>query len=124
MTTLLRVKTAIEAFVKAGDNRDITVLENILHAGFQNIQDGFFDENGIFVLSKSDYIELIRTKKFGGSPRSIAYNSIEQTGNIATVQVKLESQYLIFHSLIVCVQENEHWKIINNIPTITMKNKS
>ncbi|MFC3199475.1 nuclear transport factor 2 family protein [Parapedobacter deserti] len=116
-----QIKTAIEAFVKAGDNRDTAILENILHARFQNIQDGYFDENGIFVFSKSDYIELIRTKKFGGSPRSIAYNSIEQTGNIATVQVKLESQNLIFHSLIVCVHDNRNWKIINNIPTIEVK---
>jgi hypothetical protein len=116
-----QVKTAIEAFIKAGDNRDIDILEHILHSGFQNIQDGFFEENGIFVFSKSDYIELIRTKKFGGSPRSITYNSIEQTGNIAIEQVKLESQYLIFHSLIVCVQDDRQWKIINNTPTIEMK---
>lgn len=116
-----QVKTAIETFVKAGDNRDISTMENILHSAFQNIQDGFFDENGIFVFSKSDYIELIRTKKFGGSSRTIVYNSIEQTGNIATVQVKLESQYLIFHSWIVCVQDHGHWKIINNIPTIEVK---
>lgn len=118
---MTQVKTAIEVFVKAGDNSDITTLEDILHSNFQNIQDGFFNENGIFVFSKSDYIELIRTKKFGGSSRSITYNSLEQTGNIATVQVKLESQYLIFHSLIVCVQDQGQWKIINNIPTIDVK---
>ncbi|PRD57146.1 nuclear transport factor 2 family protein [Sphingobacterium gobiense] len=116
-----QIKKAIEAFVQAGDNRDIAVLENILHSDFQNIQDGFFDEKGIFVFSKSDYIELIRTKKFGGSPRSITYHSIEQTGNIATVQVKLESPYLIFQSLIVCVQDHGDWKIINNLPTIEVK---
>ncbi|NGM66876.1 nuclear transport factor 2 family protein [Sphingobacterium sp. SGR-19] len=113
-----QVKTAIAAFVKAGDNRDTAVLEQILHSDFQNIQDGFFDEEGIFVFSKADYIELIRREKFGGSPRSIDFHSIQQTGNIAAVQVKLESQYLIFYSLIVCVHDNGHWKIINNTPTI------
>ncbi|PRD48467.1 nuclear transport factor 2 family protein [Sphingobacterium haloxyli] len=116
-----QVETAIEAFVKAGDKQDIVVLEDILHPDFQNIQDGFFGENGIFVISKLDYIELIRTKKFGGSSRSITYHSIEQTGNMANARVKLESQYLIFHSLIVCVQDHGHWKIINNLPTIEVK---
>lgn len=116
-----QIKTAVEAFVKAGDNRDTSVLENILHTDFQNIQDGFFEEKGIFVFSKSDYIELIRTEKFGGSPRSIDYNAIEQIGSIAIVRVKLESRYLIFHSLIVCVHENGHWKIINNTPTVEIK---
>jgi hypothetical protein len=112
---------AIEEFVRAGDNRDIRALENILHANFQNIQDGFFDKDGVFVFSKTDYIELIRTKKFGGSPRIIDYHSIKQIGNIITVQVKLESQFLIFQSLIVCVYIDGQCQIINNIPTIEVK---
>lgn len=119
-----QVKTAIETFVKAGDDRDTAVLEHILHSRFQNIQDGFFDEDGIFIFSKEDYIELIRKNKFGGSPRSIDYHSMEQTGNIAIVQVELESPYLIFHSLIVCVYDNGYWKIINNTPVISVKNLS
>lgn len=116
-----QIKTAIEAFVKAGDNHDTAVLGNVLHSGFQNIQDGFFDEGGIFVFSKEDYIELIRTGKFGGNPRSIDYHSIEQSGNIAIAQVRLESQYLIFHSLILCVCDKGHWKIISNTPRINAK---
>jgi len=116
-----QAEKAIEAFVKAGDNRDIAALESILHPGFQNIQDGGFDEKGIFVCSKSDYIELIRTKRFGGSPRSLVINSIEQSDNMAIAQVTLESQLLIFHSLIICVRDDGHWKIINNTPAIEIK---
>ncbi|WP_290792135.1 nuclear transport factor 2 family protein [Flavihumibacter sp. UBA7668] len=116
-----QVKTAVEAFVKAGDNRNTAVLEDILHSDFQNIQDGFFDKTGIFVFSKKDYIDLIRTEKFGGSPRSIEYHSVKQAGNLAIVQVTLESLYLIFHSLIVCVLINGHWKIITNTPAIEVK---
>ncbi len=112
---------AIEAFVKAGDNRDVAALESILHPGFQNIQDGFFDEKGIYVFSKSDYIELIRTKRFGGSPRSLIINSIEQSDNMAIAQATLESEYLIFHSFIICIRDNGDWKIINNTPTIKVK---
>lgn len=111
----------IEAFVKAGDNRDEEALERILHQGFQNIQDGFFDEKGIFVFSKSDYIELIRTKRFGGSPRSLLIDSIKQSDNIVVAHATLESEFLIFYSLIICIRDNGHWKIINNTPTIEAK---
>lgn len=111
----------IEAFVNAGDNRDVAALDSMLHPTFQNIQDGFFDEKGIFVFSKSDYIELIRTKRFGGSPRSLVINSLEQSDNMAIAQVTLESEYLIFHSLIICVRDDGHWKIINNTPAIEVK---
>lgn len=116
-----QAEKAIEAFVKAGDNRDVAALESILHPGFQNIQDGFFDEKGIYVFSKSDYIELIRTKRFGGSPRSLIINSIEQSDNMAIAQATMESEYLIFHSLIICIRDNGDWKIINNTPTIKVK---
>jgi hypothetical protein len=116
-----QAEKAIEAFVKAGDNRDVAALKSILHPGFQNIQDGFFDEKGIFIFSKPDYIELIRTKRFGGSPRSLVINSIKQSDNMAIAHATLESEYLIFHSLIICVRENGHWKIINNTPKIVAK---
>jgi hypothetical protein len=116
-----QAEKAIAAFVKAGDNRDVAALESILHPRFQNIQDGFFDEKGIFVFSKSDYIELIRTKRFGGSPRSLVINSIKQSDNMAIAQVTLESEYLIFHSFIICVRDNRNWKIINNTPMIAAK---
>ncbi|MBD1422943.1 nuclear transport factor 2 family protein [Sphingobacterium chuzhouense] len=116
-----QAEKVIEAFVKAGDNRDVAALESILHHGFQNIQDGFFDERGIFVFSKSDYIELIRTKRFGGSPRRLIINNIKQSDNMAIARVILESQFLIFHSLIICIRDNGHWKIINNTPTIEVK---
>ena len=116
-----QAEKTIEAFVKAGDNRDVAALESILHPGFQNIQDGFFEEKGIFVFSKSDYIELIRTKRFGGSPRSLVINSIKQSDNMAIVQATLESQFLIFHSLIICIRDNGHWKVVNNTPRIVAK---
>lgn len=116
-----QAEKAIEAFVKAGDNRDVAALESIIHHDFQNIQDGFFDEKGIFVFSKSDYIELIRTKRFGGSPRSLVINSMKQSDHMAIAHVNLESEYLIFHSLIICVQDKGQWKIINNTPTIELK---
>jgi len=116
-----QAEKAIEAFVKAGDNRDVAALHSILHPGFQNIQDGFFDERGIFVFSKSDYIELILTKQFGGSPRSWVINNIKQSDNMAIAQVTLESPFLIFHSLIICIRDNGYWKIINNTPNIKVK---
>lgn len=119
-----QIKKAIETFVKAGDDRNTEMLEDILHADFQNIQDGFFDKEGIFIFSKNDYIELIRERKFGGSPRSISFQSIKQTGNITIVKVTLESQYLIFNSLIMCVKSNGHWKIINNTPFIIPKKEN
>ncbi|KAB7530216.1 hypothetical protein F8C76_01525 [Flagellimonas olearia] len=117
-----QIKKTIETFVKGGDNNDITLLDQILHPNYQNIQDGFFERQGIYVFSKEQYIDLVRTKKFGGLPRTIKYGDIHQMGNIAIAKIVLESDQLKFDSTIVCVFENEQWQVISNIPKIDMTN--
>ncbi len=116
-----QIKTAIEAFVIGGDKNDVTLLENILHTNFQNIQDGYFAEKGIYVFSKSEYIELVGNKTFGGNARSIHIVSLEKLDNIAIAKVELESQYLKFVSTITCVCNDDKWQVINNIPKIEVK---
>jgi hypothetical protein len=113
-----QIQQAIESFLKAGDNSDIILMEEILHKDYQNIQDGFFDQQGIFIISKEQYIDHIRTKTFGGKPRIISFESVEQKGNIAIAQLTLETDIIRFKSTIICVQENEEWKVITNIPVI------
>jgi hypothetical protein len=116
-----KIKSAIENFIKGGDNNDVMLLEKTLHPSFQNIQDGFFDQKGIYIFNKEDYIDLVKTKKFGGNPRSIDFVSIEQMGNIGIAKVALESQYLKFFSMITCVCKNSQWQIIHNTPKIEVK---
>lgn len=112
------IKQAIETFIKGGDNNDTQLLAEILHKDYQNIQDGFFEKPGIFIISKEEYIKLVGDKVFGGKPRKITYHFIEQKGSIAYAQVTLESSVLQFSSLITCVQEDGKWKVITNIPSI------
>ncbi|MGE8555420.1 MAG: nuclear transport factor 2 family protein [Chryseobacterium jejuense] len=116
-----QIKQAIEQFIKGGDNSDTALLQEILHENYQNIQDSFFDKTGIFIIPKQEYIGLVRDKIFGGKPRQITYHSLEQKNNIAYAQVSLESSTLRFSSLITCVNENEKWQVITNIPSIETK---
>jgi len=115
------IRQAIENFIKGGDTNDTALLEQVLHQDYQNIQDGFFDQPGIFVISKEEYIRLVRDKVFGGKPRTVIYHSLKQKNNIAYAQVSLESPVLRFSSLITCVLEHGEWQIISNIPTIEQK---
>ncbi|MDQ0065180.1 nuclear transport factor 2 family protein [Chryseobacterium lathyri] len=115
------IRQAIETFIKGGDTGDISLLEQALHQNYQNIQDGFFDQPGIFIISKEEYIQLVHDKIFGGKPRTILYHSLKQKNNIAYAQVSLESSALRFSSLITCVRENGEWKVITNVPLIEQK---
>ncbi|HOY12109.1 MAG TPA: nuclear transport factor 2 family protein [Saprospiraceae bacterium] len=108
------IKSALQSFILGGDNTDIALLEKVIHPQFQNIQDGFFGKKGIYVFDKTDYINLVRNKTFGGKPRTINFISIEEQENIAIAKLELESLDLKFCSTIICVCEDGHWQIINN----------
>lgn len=116
-----QIKQTIEAFVKGGDTNDKELLDKVVHPAYQNIQDGFFKEKGVYVISKTEYLDLVDKKTFGGSPRTIHYESLEQMGNIAIAKVVLESKYLKFFSTIVSVFESDRWLVISNIPIVEIK---
>lgn len=124
MTTMncsIAIIQAIHTFVNAADTRNTSVLAAVMHDAYQNIQDGFFEQKGIFIFSKTRYIELIETKRFGGSPRTIKIESIDERGNIAIAKVILESELLCFSSNITLVNENSEWKVLYNVPSIRKK---
>ncbi|KMQ61348.1 hypothetical protein ACM46_15040 [Chryseobacterium angstadtii] len=115
------IKQTIEKFIKGGDNSDPKALEEVLHPRYQNIQDGFFGNEGIFIISKEQYIKYVQEKTFGGKSRSIMYKSLSIKGNIAHAEVELESSALSFSSLIICVKEHGEWLVMTNIPSIIVK---
>ncbi len=121
MTTLEQVKETVADFVRGGDTNDTALLERVLHSNFQNVQDGFFEEKGVFVFSKEDYKNLVKTKRFGGVPRTIEFVAVNISGNIAHVNVRLESKYLAFNSVLLLGNDGKRWTIMHNIPTIEKK---
>ena len=121
MTTEEQVQSAARDFIQAGDSNDVNLLEKVLHPQFQNVQDGFFEKQGVFIFSKEDYKHLVETKRFGGVERTIEFGPAEISGKIAEVKVKLESKTLVFHSTLVLCNENDRWTVIHNIPKIKQK---
>ncbi len=121
MTTQEQVKKTVGDFVRAGDTNDITLLDRVLHTHFQNVQDGFFEENGVFIFSKEDYKTLVKTKRFGGAARKIEFGQIDISGRIAQVKVRLESDFLVFNSILLLGYVDDRWTIIHNIPKIEKK---
>jgi hypothetical protein len=121
MDKLSDIRKVIADFIHAGDTNDTELLTRVLHPDYQNIQDGFFEEKGIFVFKKDKYAELVGSKRFGGSPRSITFEFIEDLGNLAIAKLRLESEFLVFSSYITAVFEQNTWLIINNTPTVIKK---
>lgn len=114
-----KIVTQVTKFIKGGDNSDTDMLKLVLHDDFTNVQNGFFDQVGVFIINKAKYLSLISDKIFGGIPREMEIVSIDIAGNIAMVKANLRSEKLIFVSFISLIMENnEEWKIIGNFPYV------
>lgn len=119
-----KINQAIIDFVKGGDNRDIELLEKVLHKDFRVTNNGFMGTSGITIIDKTDYLSKIKSGVFGGLPRKMKIEEIDQSGIIASVKLRIESSendFISYNSLVL--DTDNEWKIINNLAVVNPKNK-
>ncbi len=116
------IEQAIINFVKGGDNSDVALLDNVLHKDFRVTNNGFMGIPGVTIIGKEKYLQNIRDGIFGGLPRKIKIESIEQSCTIALVKLRLESSenYFVSYNSLVLDTDNE-WRIVNNLAVVEAK---
>jgi hypothetical protein len=122
MTTRRKIEQAITNFVKGGDNSDIDMLDKVLHNDFRVTNNGFMGTSGVTIIDKEKYLSNIRDGIFGGLPRKMTIESIEDCQTIAMVKLRLESSenYFVSYNSLVLDIDNE-WKLINNLAVVEAK---
>ena len=122
MTTREKIEQAVTHFVKGGDNRDVALLANVLHDEFRVASNGFMGTPGVTMIDKQQYLANIREGIFGGLPRIMNIESIDESGTIASVKLRLESaenQFVSYNSLVLDV--DNQWKLIYNLAVVESK---
>ncbi len=117
-----KIKQVITDFVKGGDNNDIQLLDKVLHKDFRVTNNGFMGTAGITIIDKKEYITKIKSGVFGGLPRTMKIEKIDQTGIIASVKLRIEStenDFISYNSLVL--DADNQWKIINNLAVVKAK---
>jgi hypothetical protein len=118
-----KIKQAITDFVKAGDNSDVQLLDNVLHKDFRVTNNGFMGTPGVAIIDKNEYLNNIKSGVFGGLPRKMQIEQLDQSGKIASVKLRIESaenDFLSYNSLVL--DTDGQWKIINNLAVVNPKN--
>lgn len=75
--------------------------------------------SGITIVDKKEYLDKIKNGIFGGLPRKIKIDKLDQSGVIASVKLRMESSennFISYNSLVLDI-DNE-WKIINNLAVV------
>lgn len=125
MTIRKEIELVITAFVKAGDNSDVNMLEVVLHDDFRVISSEFMGKPCVAIIDKKQYINNIKKGVFGGKPRKMKIEKIDFFETIATVKLCLESaenSFVSYNSLILDV--DDRWKLIHNIAVVKAKNEN
>ena len=115
MTKREKIEQAVSDFVKGGDNSDGVLLDNVLHNDFRVASNGFMGTPGVTIIDKQTYLANIKAGIFGGLPRTMKIESVDESDTIALVKLRLESaenHFVSYNSLVLDV-DNE-WKLIDN----------
>lgn len=122
MTTREKIEHAIIGFVRGGDNSDTVLLDKVLHKDFRVTNNGFMGTTGVTLIDKQKYLSNIREGVFGGLPRNMTIEQIDDCGTIAMVKLRLESSenHFVSYNSLVLDSDNE-WKLINNLAVVEAK---
>ncbi len=117
-----KIRQTITDFVKGGDHSDTLLLDEVLHDDFRITNNGFMGTKGVTVIDKQKYLANIREGIFGGVPRKMEIEYIEDCDTIAMVKIRLESaeNYFVSYNSLVLDTDNK-WKIINNLAIVESK---
>jgi hypothetical protein len=122
MTQREKINQAITHFVKGGDTSDVQLLDKVLHTDFRVTNNGFMGIPGITIIDKQKYLSNIKEGVFGGLPRKMIVESIDESDSIAMVKLRLESAenyFVSYNSLIL--DTDDEWKLINNLAVVEAK---
>lgn len=117
-----KIKQVIIDFVKGGDNSDVQLLDKVLHKDFRVTNNGFMGTSGVAIIDKKEYLDNIKSGVFGGLPRKMEIEQLDQIGKIASVKLRIESaenDFISYNSLVLDM--DNHWKIINNLAVVKAK---
>ncbi len=117
-----RIIQAITNFVKGGDTSNVELLDKVLHSDFTVSSSKFMGKPGVMIMDKQKYLSNIREGVFGGLPRKMIIESVDQNDSIALVKLRLESaeNYFVSYNSLVLDMDNE-WKLIHNLAVVEAK---
>jgi hypothetical protein len=76
--------------------------------------------SAINVITKNQYLDLMREGKLGGDNRILDIQSVEIIGKNASAKVKLTGKALTFESFYHLIQNSEdHWQLLEDLPFTT-----
>ncbi len=114
------IKEVIEIFVKAGEQRNIEMYNDVLHQDFRVIANRYPTPDKLSIIDSASYKALIAKKVIGGAKYEVVYKSIDIAKHSATVRAELKTEkggQLVTFLLVQNAEDK--WQIITDMVTQT-----
>lgn len=112
------IKNIIETFVKAGEERNLAMYNDILHENFRVIANRYPTPDKTSIITAEDYKALITKEIIGGTKYEVIFNSIDIAEHSATVRAELKAEKGGQSVTFLLVQNPENkWLIITDMAT-------
>lgn len=116
-----KIETLITAYAKALDHQDAATAETFLDPEFRIVLNNHNNSGTTSILSRAQYLDMIREGKAGGVKRSISFLLTDLHENAAVVKVRLEGEKSVFTNYYSLLKRDDQWLVVNDIPQITPK---
>ncbi len=114
-----KIETVITAFSKAGDVNDAEKLSTYLDDNFRVVMNRLFGSKDVSIMSKSVYLDKIKSKEFGGDKRKLTIENIIVNETSASAKVTFKGEKMTFVSIMALIKNDTgDWKLINEIPIV------
>jgi len=110
------IMDVIYLYMDATEHNKVAVIDEIFHDDFRVMA---YTADGLRVLDKSTYLNLLREKKIGGNARNLDIKSIELQSNTASAQIDLVGDKAVFHDRLQLIQSEGGWKIVHNLTEVS-----
>jgi Putative lumazine-binding len=117
-----QVVEAVQQYISAGDLRNVESLDSILHPQFRVVANQLLGGSDVSIITKDQYLQLVRAGKLGGDNRTVEITSVEIIHNNAAVTAKLTGGTLSFESLYHLIRTNNTWQMVEDLPYAVKNN--
>lgn len=110
------IEKVIHQFAKAGADRNISVLEEVLNDQYRVVAHRFMGKSEPTIIPKAAYIQMMKEEKIGGNKVKVVIHQVEIHDHSAMAQVDFvaeKSTMKLFLNLILF--ENDQWQIISDM---------
>jgi len=110
----------IKKFARGDDVQQRDILETVLHASFSMV--GVMNGQ-VTVFSRSNYLDGIEAKIFGGLDKELRVNRIQVHGKTASAHVSLVGPTMYFNHFMNLGESKDGWLLVNSAVWMKKKKK-